>query len=185
MEFSSSSSMPLAARARRFFFRELSGSPSPAPEAPGVRTFQAGRYWKSNVCGAIAAGIGAIGLLIIVGGVLAWRSQHWEGRLWGAGLILFAIAAGWALLAGNLGIAYPYAVEIEQRKGLRFYAPFKQFYVPTQEVKHVKWSWLWVGWVVRLRQRRGLLPAFVIHAVWGQQGRALVRAIEEELARDA
>jgi hypothetical protein len=184
MEFSNSSSMPMAGRVRRFFFRELSGSPSPAPGTPGVRAFQAPRYWKSNVCGAVAVGIGATGLFMIIGGILAWGSQHWEGRLWGVGLILFAIAAVWALLAGNLGAVYPYAVEIEEGKGFRFYAPFKQFYIPTQEVKRVKWSWLWVGWVVRLRQRRGLLPGFIIHVAWGQ-GRELAQAIGEELARSA
>ncbi len=185
MEFSNSSSMPMAGRVRRFFFRELSGSPSPAPGTPGVRVFQAGRYWKSNVCGAIAAGIGASGLFVIIGGILAWGSQHLEGRLWGAGLILFAIAAFWALVPGNLGAVYPYAVEIEEGKGFRFYAPFKQFYIPTQEVKRVKRSWLWAGWVVRLRQRRRLLPGFIIHVAWGRPGRDLAQAIQEELARSA
>ena len=69
------SSVPprIVGRVRRFFFRELSSSPSPAPETPGVRAFQARRYWKSNVCGAVAAGIGATGLFIIIGGILAWR----------------------------------------------------------------------------------------------------------------
>ena len=119
MEFSSSSSMAMAGRVRRFFFRELSGSPSPAPETPGARAFQARRYWKSSVCGAVAAGIGATGLLIIVGAILASGSQHLEGRLWGVGLILFAIVAAWALLAANLGAMYPYAVEIEEGKGFQ------------------------------------------------------------------
>ena len=181
MEFSNSSSMPMAGRVRQFLFKDLSGSPRPAPGSPGVRIFQAGRYWKSNVCGAIAAGVGASVLLVIVGGILAWGSLHLEGRLWGAGLILFAIAAVCALMPGNLGAAYPYAVEIEEGKGLRFYVPFKQFYIPIQEVKRVKWSWLWVGWVVRLRQRRGLLSGFIIHRAWGQQGRELAQAIGEQL----
>lgn len=170
----------MADRVRRLFFRELSASPSPAPGTPGARTFQAGRYWKSNVCGAITAGIGATGLFVIVGAILAWGSQHWQGRLWGAGLVLFAVAVFCALVPGNLGAAYPYAVEIEEGKGFRFYAPFKQFYIPTQEVKGVKWSWLWVGWVVRLRQRHGLLRSFIVHRAWGQQGRELAQAIGEE-----
>jgi len=185
MEFSNSSSKPTAGRVRRFLFRELSGSPTPAPESPGVRTFHAPRYWKSNVCGAVAAGIGATGLFIVIGGILAWGSQRWEGRLWGAGLILFAIVAVWVLLPGNLGAVYPYAVEIEEGKGFRFYAPFKQFYIPAQEVKRVKWSWFGGGWVVKLRRRRGLLPGFIIHFAWGRQGRELAQAIGEELAGGA
>lgn len=182
MGFSNSSSMPMADRLRRLLFRELSGSQSPSPGTPGVRVFQAGRYWKSNVCGAIAAGIGATGLFVIIGGILASESQHLEGRLWGSGLILFAIVAVWALLPGNIGAAYPYAVEIEGGKGFRFYAPFKQFYIPIEEVKRVRKSWLWAGWVVRLRRRRGLLPGFIIHVAWGRQGRELAQAIREELA---
>ncbi|MGH9771270.1 MAG: hypothetical protein ACRD4Q_06190 [Candidatus Acidiferrales bacterium] len=126
--------------------------------------------------------IGATGLFIAVGGILLWQSLGLEGKLWGAGLILFAIVEVWVLLAGNLAAVSPYAVEIEEGKGFRFYAPFKQFYIPTPEVKRVKWSWLWVGWVVRLRQRRGLVPRFIIHVAWGQQGRELAQAIREELA---
>lgn len=185
MEMPDSSSTPvgIACHVRRFFLRELFVSPSPSPDPPGVRVFRASRYWKSNVCGAVVAGIGAIGLFGIVGGILLWQSQGWEGRQWGAGMFLFAIAAVWALFAGNAAAVYPYAVEIEESKGFRFYAPFKKVYMPIQEVQRVSWSWLWVGWVVRLRRRRGLLRGFVIHVAWGRQGRELAQAIGEELAR--
>lgn len=185
MESRPSSTPPLGAgaRVRRFLFSDLSGSPGAGAASRRVKVFRARTWWKSNVCGAVAAGTVAAGLLVAVGGILAWGSQHREGQLWGAGLILFAIAAVWALLAGNLGAVYPYAVEIEEGKGFRFYAPFKQLYIPTQQVKRVKWSWLWAGWVVGLRQRRGLLPGFVIHRAWGQQGRELAQAIGEQLAR--
>jgi hypothetical protein len=185
MEPANSTSTPTAARVRRLIFKELSGSPSPTEGEPGVKVFQARRFWKSNVCGVAAASVGAAGLFIIIGGILVWGSQHWEGRLWGVGLILSAIVAFWALVPGNLAAVYPYAVEIEEGKGLRFYAPFKQFYVSTREVKLVKWSWFWAGWVVRLRERRGLLVGFIIHAAWSQQGRELVQAIGEELIRSA
>lgn len=183
MEFSSSLSMLVAARVRRFFLKELSGSPCPGQQTPGIRVFQAGPYWKSNVCGAVAAGIGATALFLIIGAILACASAGWRGRAWGAGLIIFAIAAVWSLVAGNLGAAYPYAVEIENGKGFRFYSPFKQFYILSKEVKRVKWSWLWFGWVITLRRRRGLLTGFVIHRGWGQQGRELAQAVGEELAQ--
>lgn len=172
----------MAGHIRRFLLGELSGVPGPVPRAPRVRIFQARGYWKSNLCGAIAAGIGATALFVIIGAILAWASQSWQGRVWGVGLILFAIAALCALVPGNLGAAYPYAVEIEEGVGFRFYVPFKQLYIPTQEVKRVKWSWLWVGWVVRLRRRRGLLSGFIIHRAWAQQGRELAQAIGEQLS---
>lgn len=129
------------------------------------------------------AGIGAACLFSIGGGILLWQSEGWVGWLWGAGLFLFAIAAMWALFAGNAAAVYPYAVEIEERKGFRVYAPFKKVYIPIQEVKRVSWSWLCVGWVVKLRRRRGILPGFIIHVAWGQRGRELAQAIGEELAR--
>ena len=187
MELSGSSNVHpgFTGRVRRFLFRELPGSPGPPPETPGGRVFRAWHYWERNVQGVPFVVAGALGLFLVLGGILFWQSQGWEGRLWGVGLLLFTIAAVWALLAGNLGAVYPYAVEIEEGKGFRFYAPFKQFYIPTQGVKRVKWSWLWGGWVVRLRQRRGLLPGFIIHFAWGRQGRELAQAIGEELSRGA
>lgn len=187
MEFSGSSQMRTGtwSRVGQVLFMKLPGSPSPPPESPGVRVFRAWRYWERNVQGVPFVVAGVLGLFVVLGGILLWQSRGWEGRLWGAGLILFAIAAVWCLVAGNLGAVYPYAVEIEDGKGFRFYAPFKQFYIPIQEVKRVKWSWFLAGWVVRLRQRRGLLPGFIIHVAWGQQGRELAEAIGEELARSA
>lgn len=177
--------MQMAGRIRRFLFRDLSASPNPAHASSGVRTFQAPRYWKSNVCGGAVAGIGAAGLFTVVGGILLWQSHPWEGRLWGAGLILFGILTVWALLAGNLVGVSPYAAEIDDGKGVLFYAPFKRIYLPIQEVKRVTWSWLWLGWFVSFKHRRGLLLGFVIHRAWGQQGRDLAQAIREELARSA
>lgn len=171
-------------RMRRFLFGEIPGFPDPGPEKVGVRIFHAPRYWKSNVCGGAVAGIGAAGLFIVVGGILLWQSLGLEGRLWGAGLASFAILEVSALLAGNLAALSPYAVEVEEGKGFRFYSPFKQFYIPTQEVKRVRWSWLCAGWVIRLRRRRGLLSGFIIHRAWGQQGRELALAIEQQLTRN-
>jgi hypothetical protein len=163
--------------------RALSMFPLPNPPCTGVRVFRAWRYWETNVCGAMVGGIGASVLFSIVGGILVWGAQAQEGRLWGAGMILYAIAAVLAFLPGNVASIYPYAVEIEEGKGLCFYAPFKKFYIPIEEVKRFKWSWLWAGWVVRLKKRRRLLTGFVIHVAWGPKGRELARAIEEELAR--
>ena len=185
MELSRSSGLQMGmwGRVRQVLFMQLPGSPNPPPETPGTRVFRAWHYWEKNVQGLPFVVASVLGLFVLLGGILLWQSRGWQGRVWGAGLILFAIAAVWCLVAGNLGAMYPYAVEIEDGKGFRFYAPFKQFYIPTQEVKRVRWSWLWFGWVVRLRQRRGLLSGFVIHRAWGQQGRELAEAIGEELSQ--
>jgi RHS repeat-associated protein len=104
MEPPSASRTPLGggARIRQLLLRELSASPGPQPQRRGVRTFRAGRFWRSNVCGAMVAGIGATVLLTAVGGAVLWQSEGPTGRLWGAGMILFAIAAAWLLLAGNV-----------------------------------------------------------------------------------
>jgi hypothetical protein len=131
----------------------------------------------------MVGGLGAGVFFSILGGILLWEAEGLKGRLWGAGLVLYAIAAVLALLPGNLSAAYPYAVEIKNGQSLHFYAPLKKIYVPIDEVKRIKWSWLRAGWVVKLKHRRGLLRRFIIHVAWGQQGRELARAIEEELAR--
>jgi hypothetical protein len=173
----------IAGHIRRFFLMELSEFPGPGAGKAGVKAVRVGRYWESNIWGAMVAAIGAAGLIIVVGGLLLWTSQSWLGRLWGVGMILAGTVTLGALLGGNLAAAYPYAVEIKEKESVRFYAPFKQFCIPFQEVKRVKWSWLWAGWVVGLKQRRGLLPGFIIHVAWGRQGRELARAIESELGR--
>lgn len=155
--------------------------PSPETEARAGRVFRASRYWESNVCGAMVAGIAGAVFFLVMGGVFIWltKSISWLP----IAFILVAIAGPLILLPGNIAATYPYAVEIEEGKGLRFYAPFNEIYVPIEEVRLAKWSWLSAGWVVQLNKRRRLLTRFIIHAAWGRQGRELARAIEEELAR--
>jgi hypothetical protein len=129
----------------------------------------------------MVAAICASVAFLVFGAISIWltRSLAWLPLV----LILGGIAFPLILLPGNLDAVYPYAVEIEEAKGLHFYAPFKEIYVPIEEVKWVKWSWLWTGWVIRLKKRRQLLTGFIIHIAWGRGGRDLARAIEEELAR--
>jgi hypothetical protein len=96
-------------------------------------------------------------------------------------LLLGAVAAASALLPGKLAATWPYAAEIEQHKGLRFYAPFNEIYVPFEDISRVEWSWLRASWVIRLKRRRALLTGFNIHVAWGRQGRELADAIGEVL----
>lgn len=162
--------------------RPLSIFPLPDSDSGKMRVFRARRYWEKNVCGAAVAALGALFIVSIVGVVLLLAAQSSQGRVWGAGMIVCVTAVAFAIFSGNLAGFWPYAVEIQSGEGLSIYAPFKKFNVPIEEVKRIKWSWLWTGWVIKLRKRRGLLTSFVIHAAWGQQGRDLAQAIGGELA---
>lgn len=154
--------------------------PSPGVARAGTRVFRAPRPWELNVCGAALAGIAGGGFLLVVAGVCIWlsRSLGWFPLL----MILNVAVAVLGIFPGNYFATYPYAVEIEEGKGLWVYAPFTKMYLPLAEIKEAKWSYLRTGWVVKLRKRRGLLSRIVIHVAWGPRGREVARAIEEELA---
>lgn len=173
----------IARRIRRFFLVELSRSPSPPPERPGVTVFRAWRYWERNVRGApFVPMVGAPFFLVLAGILIGLsRSLPWISVL----LILTGVSTPILLLLGKVAALYPYAAEIEARKGLRLYTPLGKVYIPVDELKRVRWSWLYGGWVVNVRKRYGLLSGFIIHIAWGHEGRELARAIQEELGRTA
>jgi len=98
-------------------------------------------------------------------------------------LILTGIGVPLVLFPGKVAALYPYAAEVEQEKGLRFYSALGEIYLPIDQVKGVRWSWVYGGWVVSLNRRYGLLSGFLIYFAWGRQGRELTQAIREELAR--
>jgi hypothetical protein len=155
--------------------------PSLEPETPGVRVFRAPWPWVFNVCGAVVAGIGTAVAFLVYAGILVWSAHRFE--LLPVIFILSVVAGVTALFPGNFVAAFPYGIGIEEGKGIRLYAPFTEMYVPFDEVKEVKWSYLRPGWLIRLKRRRGLLTSFTIHVAWGRQGRELAQAIGEELAR--
>lgn len=180
MELFSSSSVPsgIAGRVRRFLLMEVSGAPGPPPETPGVRVFRAWRYWDPRGFPIVATAMAAFflvlgGILIGLTGALPWISVL---------LILNGIGGPLVLFPGKVAALYPYAVQIEEGRGLRFYSPLGDIYFPIDQVKRVRWSWVYGGWVVSLKGRYGLLSGFLIHLAWGPKGRELARAIEAELA---
>lgn len=185
MELSGSSSVPsgIAGRIRRFFLTEVSGSPEPPQERPGVRVFRAWRYWERNVRGLPVVEIGVATFFLVLGGILIGltRTVPWLSVV----LILCGIGVPLILFPGKVAALYPYAVELEEGRGLRFYSALGDIYLPIEQVKGVRWSWVYGGWVVTLKRRHGLLRGFLIHFAWGRQGRELAQAIEEELARRA
>lgn len=182
MELPASSSVPagIAERTRRFFLRELSGSPGPPPETPGTRVFRAWRYWERDVRGLPYFAVAMSCFFLVLAGILIGLTKGvpWVSVL----LVLTAIGGPLFLFPGRVAALYPYAVVIEEGRGLRFYSGLGDIYLPIEQVKGVRWSWLYGGWVVSIKRRYGLISGFVIHFAWGRQGRELVRAIKEELA---
>jgi len=173
----------IAGRVRRFFLMELSGSDSPLPGRPGLRVFRAWRYWERDVRGLPFFATAISAFFLVLGGILIGLTEAlpWVSVL----LILTGVAVPLALLPGKVAALYPYAAEIEGGAGVRFYTPLGKVHIPVDELKRVRWSWVYGGWVVNFKNRYGLLSAFIIHVAWGRQGRELARAIEEELIRRA
>ncbi len=177
-----SSKLPrVAGRVRRFFLMEVSGSPGPPPETPGVRVFRAWRYW--DVRGLPIFAIVMAGFFLVLAGILIGLTETlpWVSVL----LILYGIGVPLVLFPGKVAAFYPYATALEEGKGLRFYTPLGDIYFPIDQVRRVRWSWVYGGWVVSLKRRYGLLSGFLIHFAWGRQGRELAQAIGEELAHRA
>jgi hypothetical protein len=162
---------------------QLPGFPNLPPEVPGTRIFRAWGYWGRNVRGWPVVAVAIATLLLALGGVLVGvtRAVSWVPML----LIVTGIGVPLALYPGKVAALYPYAVEVDEGKGLRFYCALGDAFFPMNELRGVRWSWVYGAWVVSLNRRYGLLSGFLIHFAWGKQGRELVRAIEEELARKA
>jgi len=151
------------------------------------RTFKASKYWESNVWGAVVAGIGGALVLSVVGGILVLGSAGQEGKKLGAILLFCVVGTLLALFPGNMIAAVPVAVELEEGKGLRLIAPLKKLYIPIDEVSEVRDSTFWQifqeGIVVKLNKRHGMIKSFAIHWAFGEQGRQLARAIQQEIVR--
>lgn len=183
MELSSSSRVPsgIASRIRRLFLTDLAGAPGPSEERPGVRVFRAWPYWERNVRGVPFMVVSGGAFFLVLGGVLIGltRALPWESIF----LILNGIGWPLVLFPGKVAAFYPYAVEIEEGKGLRFYSALGDIYFPLDQVRKVRRSWLYGGWVISVKRHYGLLSGFLIHFAWGRQGRALAQAVRNELAR--
>jgi hypothetical protein len=151
------------------------------------RIFKASRIWDSNVWGATVAGIGAGLLMTAVAGILLWEAEDRNVRMFAGLWILANVTTLVALFPGNLIAAVPIAVELEEGKGLRLIAPLKKLYIPFEEVQEVRDSTVarifQQGTIVKLNKRHGLMKSFAIHWSFGDQGRQLARAIQQEISR--
>jgi len=155
------------------------------PESPPQRIFKAGQFWSSNVSGAALGGAGAVILMLVMMGIVVWMKPDRENILFAATLTLILVVSMLCFLAGNMGAVYPYAVAVQEGKGLQLYAPLKKLYIPIEDVRDVRKSILGQGYVVRLKRRHRLLTSFVIHSFFGDQAEPLANAIREEIRRRA
>lgn len=149
-----------------------------------VQIFRAGQFYSSNVSGGALAGAGAAILMFTVMCIVVWMNPDRQNILLAATLMLIIVVSVLTYLPGNMSAVYPYAVAVEEGKGLQLYFPLKKVYIPIEDVLDVRKSFL-QGYVVRLKRSHRLLNAFVIHSFFGNQAQPLVDAIREEIRRRA
>lgn len=121
--------------------------------------------------------------MLVMMSIVVWMKPDPRNILFAATLALIIVVSVLCFSSGNMGAAYPYAVTVEQGKGLQLYAPFKKLYIPIQDIQDVRKSLTQQGYVVRLKRPHRLLTSFVIHSFFGDQGEPLARAIESEIRR--
>jgi hypothetical protein len=147
-------------------------------------TFKGSRFWTSNVWGAAVAGIGGGILMSAVTVIVLSGTPSPKVMLLMGGWELILVLTGMASFPGNAIARFPYEVVIEKGKGLRIRAPFKELYIPIQDVRDVS-PGLLRGFVVHLKHRHRLLTQIVIHRFFGSQGEPLADAIRKEIQRYA
>jgi hypothetical protein len=152
------------------------------PLAPNrQRMFRATGFWKSNHSAAILAGILAGLFILVMGGLLVWSNPTRETISFAAFVLLFYVLFLLSYFPGNLSAQYPYAVLLEEGRGLELRAVLNTVYIPAEDLRDVRRSYFQGGYVVRLNRRRRLLTSFTIAWFFGEQAEPLANAIREEI----
>jgi hypothetical protein len=149
------------------------------------RIFKAGQFWNSNVFGAALGGAGGGILMLVMMCIVVWLKPARENIFFAVTLALVLVICTLCFLAGNLIAAFPYAVSVEEGKGLELYAPLKKLYIPIEDIRDIRKSFIQQGYVVRLKRRHRLLTSFLIHRFFGDQAEPLANAIQEVIRRKA
>lgn len=145
------------------------------------RMFRAARFWNSNIFGAVlAGGLGGILMLVVIGIVVSGNPTM-NNILFAIGLGLVLVLSVLCFVPGNLIAAYPYAVSLEEGKGLVLCAAIRRVYIPIEDVRDVQKSYLQPGYIVHLKRRRRLLKSFLIPWYFGDQAEPLANAIREQI----
>lgn len=150
-----------------------------------TRLFKAGRFWNSNVFGAaLAGGLGGL-LMLGVMGIVVLQSPSTHNIVFAAALGVVLVLSVLCFISGNLIAAYPYAVSLDEGRGIELCAPIKSVYILTADLRDVRKAYLQPGYVVRLKRRHRLLKAFLIPWYFGDQAEPLANAIREEIRRQS
>jgi hypothetical protein len=148
-----------------------------------AHVFKAGRFWDFNVFGAALGGAGAGILMLVMMGLVVWLNPTPRNASFAVVVAVVLVVSLLCFLPGNLIAAYPYAVSLEEGRGLELRAPMRRVYVPIEEVRDVRKSYLQPGYVVRLKRRHRLLKSFLIPWYFGDQAEPLANAIREQIRR--
>ncbi len=156
---------------------------TPGSGGNGRRVFKAARFWNSNVVGACVGGALGGALIVVVMGVVVLENPT-RGAILFAGVVVLALTLTVLWLVPGNGIAvYPYAVAVDQGRGLELHAVLRRVYIPASDLRDLRRSYLQPGYIVRLTRRHGLLGSFIIPWYFGDQAEPLAAAIREEIGR--
>jgi hypothetical protein len=150
------------------------------------RLYRASRLWEFNVYGSLVAAAAGGVLMLTIGLIVLWLSARNFQAMLLLAVFVANLGIAWILLyPGNLVFRFPYAVKIEKGAGLRLFAPLKEIFIPSGNIREVRMSLLHHGYVIRLHRRQGVLASIVIHRFFGPQREALVQALRETLGNEA
>jgi hypothetical protein len=141
-----------------------------------MRAFQSSILWTINVFVGVTAGLTAA-IALPVAAVIFWQ-DHIDPRIL---VFLFANAllVYLAYFPGNLGVFWPYAVEIGPNDCIRLHGPFKKLSIPISEIGEIENSVFWQGFVVHLAKPHGALTQFVIPWFFGSNRKTIIDTIQQ------
>jgi len=156
---------------------DQSSIPAKAIETSQVRRpelFHASLFWTANLFVGFIVGLGGVTIIVLLRLHSDSPFPSWE--LWMFGISIFLGLLAW--FPGNLGVFWPYAVEVDANVGLTLHGPFKKVFIP---IAHVGWiedsPFPWQGHVVELKKPHAALAMFVIPWYFGSQRKELICAI--------
>ena|ERR1700733_9165212 len=142
--------------------------------------FRASWLWTFNIIvAAVLALLGSI-LIPIVFDFFFLRDSTSQVRIalwciWGINILVIYLA----YFPGNLGVLWPYTVEIDPSHSVRLHGLFKTILIPISEIGDVEDSLFWQGYVVHLLRPRAALTQFIIPWYFGSQRKPLIEAVRQ------